>query len=362
MKIFPLALYVKEFRVPEGVRVIGEYAFRNNKNIQNIVLPETITKIETSAFNRTAIRSINLPSSITEIEMFAFANCKYLESILLPNGIEELSSYVFSGCEQLEYIQIPISVRKIDDNALAGCKSLSEIHCNIENIKGLDVDYSTYSSKYTSFENMNPSCTWRVPRGTAEAYKSQPWWVSTWRIVEDNAITLAMEGNWQTFCSDYNLDFSDVSGLEAYIITEFDQPNGKAVAQRVTKVPAGQGVLLKGIPGYYTIPITDEVSWNYTNLLVGVVNDTELTSGYVLDSQSGDDTFVGVSGSQTLKAGEAYLNLAGVSAPQRITTGMESLRVDVTSDSWYTPQGIRLNAKPTKPGLYIINGKKVMIK
>jgi hypothetical protein len=32
------------------------------------------------------------------------------------------------------------------------------------------------------------------------------------------------------------------------------------------------------------------------------------------------------------------------------------------SGAWYTLSGVRLNAKPTAKGLYIVNGKKVMIK
>ena len=194
LKIFPLALYIKEFRVPEGVKTIGEYAFRDNKNIKNIVLTESTTKIETSAFNRSAIRNINLPSNLTEIRMWAFANCKNLESIILPDGIEELSSHVFSGCENLEYLKIPSSVKKIEDYALADCKLLSEIHCGIENINSLDVDYSTYSKKYTSFDGMCPTCTWYVPvitdgngqtRDLINEYKAQPWWVSTWNPIAD---------------------------------------------------------------------------------------------------------------------------------------------------------------------------------
>lgn len=188
LKIFPLALYVKEFRVPDGVKTIGEYAFRDNKNIKVVVLPESITKIETSAFYRSAIRSINLPSNLKVIKMFAFANCKNLESIILPSGIEELSSYVFAGCEHLEYIRIPASVKKIKDNALANCKTLDEIHCDIEDINDLEVDYSKYSSKYTSFDGMNPVCTWHVPNRTSPMYQAQPWWVPTWKVVEEPVI------------------------------------------------------------------------------------------------------------------------------------------------------------------------------
>lgn len=207
LKIFPMALYVNEFRIPNGVMTIGEYAFENNKNIKKIVLPESVTRIETSAFNRTAIQSINLPSKLTEIQMWAFANCKELESVILPESIEVLSSHVFYDCEHLEYLQIPKSVKKIEDSALAGCKLLSEIRCAIEDVDALDVDYSTYSQKYTSFDGMCPTCTWIVPEGPdrqkdlyLNLYKGQPWWVSTWNPIADGILTLTNEDlhlNWQ---------------------------------------------------------------------------------------------------------------------------------------------------------------------
>ena len=195
LKIFPMALYVNEFRVPTGVKTIGEYAFQNNKNIKKIVLPESVTTIEKSAFNRTAIQSINLPSKLTEIQMWGFANCKELESLILTEGIEVLSSHVFYNCEHLEYLQIPKSVKKIEDFALAGCKLLSEIRCAIDYISALDVDYSIYSQKYTSFDGMCPTCTWIVPEGPEKQkdlymnlYKAQPWWVSTWNIIIDDGV------------------------------------------------------------------------------------------------------------------------------------------------------------------------------
>jgi hypothetical protein len=36
--------------------------------------------------------------------------------------------------------------------------------------------------------------------------------------------------------------------------------------------------------------------------------------------------------------------------------------IDDMSDEWYTLDGRKLNSKPTTKGLYIVNGKKVMIK
>ena len=68
-------------------------------------------------------------------------------------------------------------------------------------------------NEYTPFTKVPDTCTWRVPYGTAEKYKSRPWWVSTWRIIEDaspngieNAsvdfLSMTWNDGWLSFSSD----------------------------------------------------------------------------------------------------------------------------------------------------------------
>ena len=43
-------------------------------------------------------------------------------------------------------------------------------------------------------------------------------------------------------------------------------------------------------------------------------------------------------------------------------SGINTVTMSHVPNTWYTIDGIRLNEKPTKPGIYIMNGKKVIIK
>ncbi|MBR4633539.1 hypothetical protein IKO50_00860 [bacterium] len=43
-------------------------------------------------------------------------------------------------------------------------------------------------------------------------------------------------------------------------------------------------------------------------------------------------------------------------------SGINSVTMDYTPNAWYTIDGIRLGSKPTKPGIYIVNGQKIIIK
>jgi hypothetical protein len=77
-----------------------------------------------------------------------------------------------------------------------------------------------------------------------------------------------------------------------------------------------------------------------------------------------------------LKKGKVYLNPNHITpspspAPARLmiawnhTTGIKDEKwkmEEVRSDYWYTLDGRRLSDKPTKKGLYINNGNKVVIK
>jgi hypothetical protein len=44
------------------------------------------------------------------------------------------------------------------------------------------------------------------------------------------------------------------------------------------------------------------------------------------------------------------------------TSGINTVTMSHTPNAWYSVDGIRLNEKPTKPGIYIANGQKVIIK
>ena len=87
-------------------------------------------------------------------------------------------------CDSLEYLYIPKDVSRIDSYAFSGAKKLNTIECWVENVSELEIE-KNYYGEYCAFQDIKEDCTWHVPVGCAWAYKSQPWWVSTWKIHED---------------------------------------------------------------------------------------------------------------------------------------------------------------------------------
>ena len=72
----------------------------------------------------------------------------------------------------------------------------------------------------------------------------------------------------ESFSSCYDLDFSEIPDLKAYIIDYYDEEDDCMYYKQVYTVPAGTGVILKGPNGTYQIPIKS-TNKEYNNYLVG---------------------------------------------------------------------------------------------
>ena len=169
-----------------------------------------------------------------------------------------------------------------------------------------------------------------------------------------------------TFCSASALDFTD-SGLTAYIAKK--DADNKVTFTAVTKVPAQTGVLLKGEAGDYAISTTTDATDDVTgNVLIGVLEDTQVGAGsFVLMNGDAGVGFYKTANAFTVGANTAYIEALPSSARfigfdfDNTTTAIEGV-VNVKADNGeiYNLQGQRV-VKALK-GLYIINGKKVVVK
>ena len=136
------------------------------------------------------------------------------------------------------------------------------------------------------------------------------------KIPESVSATITSAG-YATYCSPYALDFSEVSGLKAYIITGTESGNTLALSA-VTKVPANTGVLLQGEVDNYDIPVIASADPVEGNKLVGVTSNTSIKAeaGYVLMDETEGVGFYKNNKAFTVGANTAYLpaNFAGGAA------------------------------------------------
>lgn len=128
------------------VTSIGQGAFQNCDKLTNIEIPNSVTSIGISAFNKSGLQQVKISDFITNIEQYAFANSSlraieignsvvsigryafhsntHLLTLKLGSSIKEIGENAFYGCELLSRIEIPNSVIKIGEGAFNGCKAL----------------------------------------------------------------------------------------------------------------------------------------------------------------------------------------------------------------------------------------------
>lgn len=100
------------------------------------------------------------------------------------------------------------------------------------------------------------------------------------------SLTLGASGV-TTFCSEYDLDFSEVSGIRAFVASGYNTETQKLILTEVTEVQSGTGLIIMGTPGTYQIPVKP-TSLCYQNFLQAVDEDTQVDySGW----QNGYDSY-----------------------------------------------------------------------
>ena len=169
-----------------------------------------------------------------------------------------------------------------------------------------------------------------------------------------------------TFSFPLAIDFSGATAMKVYTA----QVNGESVTLSEVaskKVPANTGVVLSGDAGRGEV-IEDIDALANNDLLVsdGTKKGDDL---YVLANKNSTPGFYLLSNTVTIPKGKCYLDLSGATAPEFLgfsfggeVTGVNEVSEvkEVNDNSWYNLAGQRV-AQPTK-GLYIVNGKKVVIK
>ena len=149
-----------EVSIPESVTMIKDAAFQGCKNLTSVLIPASVREIEIFAFNTLGtikniyyrgsendwtnisikggndplikankhfiIPDLILPSSLTAVDSEAF-NGGAFTYVLVPAGVTEIGSGAFAGCPNLHYAEICGTQTEIDDTAFDGVTGLTII-------------------------------------------------------------------------------------------------------------------------------------------------------------------------------------------------------------------------------------------
>ncbi len=233
--------------------------------------------------------------------------------------------------------------------------------------KGSAQEYNnTVDTVLVDSKTVNAFVRYTDPTDNSIVYDTQPVTVS-YTVKQDLGISFAAGQNYQTCClGGYSLN--KPQGIKVSIITGVS--GNSVTTTAIDYIPDGVAVLLEKdgdtpVGGYVAETYTGAAGNFSSNLLKKAQNETNADNQnyYVLYNNE----FVKAFG--LIMSGHNYLDLNSVNPSRGMysigdgSTGIHTVNSEegiVNSEVWFDMQGRRID-KPTRPGLYIKNGKKVVV-
>ncbi len=135
--VFTRRDFVKYVQILDGPQTIGENAFFCERQLKEVILPDSITTIDNRSFAESSIRKIEIPSSVKVIGEHAFIRCDHLQEVIFKDEANSKLETIGSGA----FAQTGLSSFKIVNDA-----DLDALIFNGTNIKVIEL--SEGSTKY----------------------------------------------------------------------------------------------------------------------------------------------------------------------------------------------------------------------
>lgn len=157
--------------LPSSVNTIGSYAFAYCSNIQIDISRCTITELADCLFYECDnLHQLVLPQTVVTVGAYAFAGCDNLNEVTLADSVRTIREGAFYQCQNLHSIEIPDGVTAIENNTFAGCQNLNTVilpdtlttigdnaFANCQNIHSINIPENVTYISNTSFAGVDTS-------------------------------------------------------------------------------------------------------------------------------------------------------------------------------------------------------------
>ena len=163
-----------DYKIPEGVTMIGDYAIGYPNNVITVTIPESV---ETCG-NKPIIGAYNISAfygkytvdnrHFIKDEILYSAAVHGLTEYEVPEGVKGTGYRIFRACKFTK-VTLPASLEKIGDNIFENCEKLQGVYCKaiVPPAQGEDYDIFVLCSNIPTIY---------VPRVSVEAYKTATGW------------------------------------------------------------------------------------------------------------------------------------------------------------------------------------------
>ena len=381
--------------IPNSVTSIGDCAFYDCSGLTSITIPNSVTSIGNSAFSGcSGLTSVTIGNSVTSIGNSAFSGCSGLASITIPNSVTSIGDYAFDGCSGLTSVTIGNSVTSIGGYAFRNCSGLTSVTIGnsvtnigsyaFEDCSGLTS--VTIGNSVTSIGNhafsdaklRNIVIKAKTPPYSGEkSFSGQSYYHTTLMIPEGCWDAYAYSDNWYRFINLREMAYNAVNLTnskaytmksateEAYLF--YDSVNdcvGTLNETALDDTEANNTWMSVEIDGKHYV-----YNLGAKKFLVSDKNASK--TGYSLsdtpvsiDVEDGKDAIVLGKGKEFYMVINEKLNVdEGLETLIMTSTGIKETSVDSNMPTViYNLNGQRINRSHVLNGVYIKNGKKVIVK
>ena len=129
---------IESVTIPNTVTSIGIKTFYGCKKLSKLTIPSSVKKIDFTSFSESGLEEIKIPDSVEELGFWSFENCTKLKKVNLSKNLKVIEGKMFSGCSSLTEVTVPDGVTQISYSAFANCPKLTKvvIPASVKNITG----------------------------------------------------------------------------------------------------------------------------------------------------------------------------------------------------------------------------------
>ena len=308
------------------VKKVMPYSFSGNGILRDVVIADAVESVGTGCFaNCSSLERVKIGSNVSEIGNDAFKDCPLLSDILIPNATKRIGDGAFSGCKSLS----DVIIEDRSEPLAMGCNYSSPLFsdCPLDSVYiGGKITYGTSSREgYSPFYRNTSLRTVVITDKEDQIYENEFYGCSNLKNV-----TI---GNGVKSIGNYA--FSGCSALEGFSFGSSMESIGNEAFSDCTNLT--QLTSYAVTPPTCGIQALDDINkWNCVLKIPEGTNDA-----YMAADQWKEFFFI-----------------------ENLPAGINDIKQEIGENApVYNLNGTRVkNTKNMPKGVYVINGKKVMMK
>ena len=382
--------------IPNSVTWIGDWAFSDCSGLNSINIPNSVTWIGDMAFSGcSGLNSINIPNSVTNIGDWAFAGCSSLNSVTIGNSVTSIGIYCFNACSISSVTCEAIVPPECDHSILHLDEAVLYVPLN-------SIEAYKKAYEWSTFTNIQAiSNIYTLTDGT-------PYTNNTKLTNRDISYTRTFNNtSWQALYIPFSLNYDDwKDDFEvAYIngVRQLDKDDNGTIDETIMDViKIKSGSTSPNMPYLIKAKTTGEKTFSVSNATIYPAEENSIDCSTTIAKYTFTGTYNSISsatiiankyyamgggqlitsdGSNDLKPYRWYMKVESRNPSYNASNAAKTITINVIDDEEdemttgirqlqmtndelpvYDLNGRQVNENNLKPGIYVKNGKKFVVK